>query len=364
MARGGLQLDTYVDVGFRRQQDMTRIDGMTRKVLRMRASLVTWLVLAAAAPVAAGQFGVPSVDYRLGPGDVLSINVSGLREFNQRTRVSNSGRLRVPYVGIMFVVDMTTSELEAEITRRIKAQELVNQPTVRVEVEEHRARPAYVIGEVAAPGQFVITGEVYLMDLLSRAGGLLPSAADSGMLYRRNTGRPSVRARIFTPGEGPPPEAEPAPPVRNEVRTEEVTDVDFESLSDGSRPELNVRLEGGEVLYVPRRREENIYVIGDVNVPGAYILPRRGEITAAQAIIYAGGTLATAANGDTFLMRHDAEGNRQEIPIDFPAIVAGDKPDIPVKKDDIIFVPNSTIKTIGVGLFNMIPRIIQQWLIF
>ena len=43
------------------------------------------------------------LDYQLGPGDVVSIRVSGLREFDQRTRVSNSGRIRVPYVGVMLV---------------------------------------------------------------------------------------------------------------------------------------------------------------------------------------------------------------------------------------------------------------------
>ena len=348
------------------RDDESQVGPMQWQVFRFVVGVLVLLAGVTVSPAVAGQqFGVPTVDYQLGPGDVVSITVTGLREFNQRARVSNSGRLRIPYVGIMFVVDMTRSDLEAEIATRIKEHELVKEPSVRVEIEQHRARPTYVIGDVAAPGQFMITGEVFLMDLLSRAGGLLPSAADSGTLYRRNSGRPSVQARIFDPAALPQegPSEAPAAPVPA-PRGEEVIDVHFESLGDGSRSDLNVRLRGGEVLYVPRRLEESIYVIGDVNIPGSYILPRRGEISAAQAIVYAGGTLATASNGDAFLMRHDADGNRVEIPIDFPEIIAGKKPDIPVQKDDIIFVPNSAMKTVGVGLFNMIPRIIQQWLIF
>jgi polysaccharide export outer membrane protein len=127
---------------------------------------------------------------------------------------------------------------------------------------------------------------------------------------------------------------------------------------------LNVRLQGGDVLYVPRRRQQNFYVIGDVINPGPYTLPRRGTITAAQAVIYAGGTLPTAKSGKGFLMRHDSLGVRQATPVDFKAIVAGKQPDFQMQADDIIFIPNSAVKTIGVGLLNMVPTLIQQWLIF
>ena len=87
-------------------------------------------------------------------------------------------------------------------------------------------------------------------------------------------------------------------------------------------------------------------------------------MTAAQAVIYAGGTLVTAKNSAGFLMRHDENGVRQAIPIDFIAILKGKKPDIPVQADDIIFIPMSAGKTIAVSLLNQIPRLIQQLVIF
>jgi hypothetical protein len=65
-----------------------------------------------------------------------------------------------------------------------------------------------------------------------------------------------------------------------------------------------------------------------------------------------------------FLMRHDETGNRQAMAVHFADIIAGKQPDIPVRPGDIIFIPNSAAKTIGVGLLNMVPTIIQQWLIF
>ena len=100
-------------------------------------------------PAPAGQ---NSPDYRLGAGDVISINVSGVRQFDQSTPVSNSGRIRVPYVGIMLVAGMTSLQVEREIARLIKEHELVNEPLVRVQVEQYRSQPTYVVGEVSAPG--------------------------------------------------------------------------------------------------------------------------------------------------------------------------------------------------------------------
>jgi polysaccharide export outer membrane protein len=297
---------------------------------------------------------------------MLSIQVTSVREFNQSIRVSNSGRIRVPYVGIVFAAGMSTTELEREIAQKIREHELVNEPMVRVEVNQYLARPVHIVGAVTTPGQFVITGEMYLLDLISRAGGLAGNADGTGMLYRRGVVRPSVTARISA---GPPP-ADTAPPKPAEAPSpdsssdSQVIPIDLDALREGERPDLNIPLQGGDVLYVPRRLGQNIYIIGDVKVPGAYVLPRRGTVTAAQAVIYAGGTLMTAKNGAGFLMRHDENGVRQAIPIDFIEIVKGEKPDIPVQPDDIIFIPNSAIKTIGVSLLTQIPRLIQQLVIF
>lgn len=318
----------------------------------------------ASTPAVSGQGGL--TEYRVGPGDVLSIRVSGVREFDQSLRVSNSGRVRVPFVGIMYTAGMTTTELEREIAQKIRDFELVNEPQVRVQVEQYRAWPVHVVGEVTTPGQFVITGEMYVLDLIAKAGGLANSADEIGILYRRGASRPSVTARLTA---GPPPDDVPPPPVSEAPPTgppsdAQVIPINLDDLREGKRPELNIRLQGGDVLYVPRRKGRNIFIIGDVRVPGAYALPRHGTISAAQAVIYAGGTLVTAKNSAAFLMRHDENGVRQAIPIDFIEIIKGKKPDIPVQEDDIIFVPLSPTKQIAVQLLNQIPRLIQQLVIF
>jgi len=71
---------------------------------------------------------VASPDYQLGPGDEISIHVSGLKEFTQQATVSNSGRVRVSFVGVLFVAGMTPVQLESEIVKQVKQHELVNDP--------------------------------------------------------------------------------------------------------------------------------------------------------------------------------------------------------------------------------------------
>ena len=186
-------------------------------------------------------------------------------------------------------------------------------------------------------------------------------------VYRRPKAQPEITARIL--GSEEPAHTAPSPvdstsavPAENEE--EQVIKIDLDALRFGRQPELNVRVNGGDIVYIPRRQIRNIYIVGDVKVPGVYILPRRGEVTAARAIAYAGGPSPTAKVKSGFLMRYDANGVHEAIPVHFNDILDGKVPDLPVKPGDIIFVPNSPVKTIGVGLLNMVPNLIIQFLIF
>jgi polysaccharide export outer membrane protein len=344
-----------------------------QKGSHMRSIVLLLFVLVASAPQIANaqdasQAAFGASEYQLGPGDLLSVRVAGLREFDLSLRISNSGRIHIPYVGVLLVAGMTTFDLEGEVAKLIKENELVNEPSVRIHVEQFRARPVYVVGEVNSPGQFIITREMYLLDLVSKAGGLLGSADDKGFLYRRYKGRPRVQSRIIDPSVSEPvaaaPSEEPAEGPAPGETIEDVVTFDFEELRSGRRPELNVRLQGGDVVYVPRRTPQNIFIVGDVTTPGVYGLPRRGEVKASQALIYAGGPLPTAKVGAAFIMRHDEAEGRKLIAFDFGRILEGKDPDVTIRPNDILFVPHSNVKTIGVGMLALVPRLIQQFTIF
>lgn len=280
-------------------------------------------------------------DYRIGPGDSLSISVFGHYEFNQTIRVSNSGKIHVPYLGVLKVIGMTASRLQAEIARQLVQLDLIKEPNVQVGIEEYRAHTVYILGEVIMPGQFLITNDMYLMDLLSLSQGFNDVASPVGYLYR---------TAMDTPGSN-------SNDAKRESSTDEAIEIDFKQLYDGTNQELNVKLRGGDVLYVPQRRQTYFFVVGDVRLAGAFEIQFNQQLLATQAIAKAGGPNKTAKMSKGMLVRYNQNGGRQEQPVDFKAILEGKKPDFQVLPKDIIFIPGSSAKTLAYGLMGIIPRI-------
>jgi polysaccharide biosynthesis/export protein len=289
-----------------------------------------------------------AADYRIGPGDVLYISVLGMNELNQTIRISNSGKIHVPHLGVMKVNDKTPSELEALIAAQLVQRELVKKPWVQVRVVEYRAHPVYILGEVMQPGQFLMKDEMYLSDLISLAAGFNDVATPVGYLYRRAI--PQADAE----GKG----------SLDISQSEEAIEIDFRKLYDGSKPELNVKLRGGDVLYVPQRKQNYYFVVGDIQSPKAYEISFQQEILASQAIAKAGGPLKTAKLSKSILVRYEQDGSRKEQTVDFGAILKGRKPDFPVRPNDIIFIPGSSAKTLGYGLLGVLPSAAAGVLLF
>ena len=117
----------------------------------------------------------------------------------------------------------------------------------------------------------------------------------------------------------------------------EVFEIDLKPLKEGSVLERNITLRNGDVFYVPRRKIEVVYVIGDVMTPGAFELPEDKSLTASKAISWAGGPSKTAKMKSGILMRYEADGTRRELPVDFAAVLKGAQPDVEVRPDDVIF---------------------------
>ena len=310
-------------------------------------------------------------EYQVGPGDVLSIRVFGLSQFDQNTRISNSGKIHIPYAGVISVAGMTVARIEDQIAKSLRERQLVKEPWVQVQVVEFNAQPVFLVGEITSPGQYMITGEMRLLDAITRAGGLKTSAGEEAILMRRSS-RTQSDIKLFQ--QLSMKSASPAPqPGRQEsaantaaTANDDSVQINIAQLTDGSRPELNVRLQGGDVVYVPVLPTRLIYIIGEVGFAGAYILPRNySNITAASALAYAGGPRRkTAKSNKAFVVRQDAQGAIQATQFNFSKTIKGEQNDIPIKPNDIIFVPRSVAKMTGYKFFDMFAHLTQQWMIF
>jgi polysaccharide export outer membrane protein len=86
-----------------------------------------------------------------------------------------------------------------------------------------------------------------------------------------------------------------------------------------------------------------VYVLGEVNKPGGYILNSTGAVTVLQVVAAAGGPTHLAAVGRARMLRRTPNG-LQESPVPLKALLRGKTADIPVLPEDILFVPSSRTK--------------------
>jgi polysaccharide export outer membrane protein len=290
---------------------------------------------AAIAPVKSAEPG-----YRLGPGDVLKIDVYGLPELGRTARISNSGKIHFQSLGIFSVVGLTSNELELDIAKRLRDAGQVKNPSVSVEITDHRALPVYILGEIELPGQFIMTDKMTVLDLLVLAAGFNEVASKVGYLYRR---------KLKDPVDGM---FQTAPEATQE---EEAILLDFPAITSGTHPELNLELRGGDILYVPVGPRNRYFVVGDVLKTGSFDLDPERNLLASEAIAKAGGPNKTAKLNQGIVVRYNDDQKREEVAVDFDAILRGKKADFEIRPGDVIFIPGSTVKTLGYGLLNVLP---------
>ena len=96
-----------------------------------------------------------------------------------------------------------------------------------------------------------------------------------------------------------------------------------------------------DVISVPKA--ELVYVLGEVQKPGGYVLNEKEELSALQVIAMAGGFGPASAPGDSKVIR-SSEGKRTELPLNLKRLIAGKVPDIVLKPRDILYVPKSVGK--------------------
>jgi protein involved in polysaccharide export with SLBB domain len=315
-----------------------------------------------------------SPDYRLGPGDVVQIDVTGNEALSQKFKISNSGKINFSLLGEIQAAGLTAEELESEIGTRLVERQLIKIPDVLVYIESYEAKPFSIVGEVDNPGEYIMSQQLTLMDAILIAGGLDFSASRYGFLYRRvQSGRKDTASDEQEPlGKKPVLNVwmDDKEMYANILKNPgigapgtELIKVDLKPLKEGGVLEPNILLKAGDVFAVPRRNVQFFYVVGDVVQPGAYEAHLGKSLPASQAISYAGGPTKTAKLSKGMLVRYDENGARRELKVDYSAILKGKQKDFDVLPSDIIFIPGSNAKTLGYGLLGVIPDSVRGFII-
>jgi polysaccharide export outer membrane protein len=109
--------------------------------------------------------------YTLDTGDKLRIVVFGQDTLSNTYTVDAAGVVTMPLIGGVTARGVTTAQLSAAITARLK-QNYLRDPSVAVEVDTYR--PFFVLGEVTYPGQYPYVPHTTIESAVAIAGGFTP----------------------------------------------------------------------------------------------------------------------------------------------------------------------------------------------
>ena len=247
----------------------------------------------------------------IGPGDEVEITVYGAPDLSEHTRVSADGNISMPLIGYVRLAGLSSSEAEAAIENQLHENSILNDPHVSVYVKEYTSSGISVSGEVAKPGFYSAVGPHRLFDILQAAGGPTDRAANKVVIIHRDQ-EPKDATTLYI------------------------------SKDPAEMAASNVALQPGDTVVVPKAGI--VYVLGEVTRPGGYVLNSTGGITVLQIVAVAGGPTHVASAGKTRLLRR-TENGFQEQQIDVKKLLRGKAQDVPVRDQDILFIPTSGIKT-------------------
>jgi polysaccharide export outer membrane protein len=139
----------------------------------------------AAAPMAA----MHDAPYHLDAGDKLRVVVYGQEGLTNTYAIDAGGSITMPLIGAVAARGKTPAGLAADISARLR-NGYIREPSVAVEVETYR--PFFILGEVAAPGQYPYVPNMSVESAVAIAGGFSPRAKRDSVTLTHNAGRAVV----------------------------------------------------------------------------------------------------------------------------------------------------------------------------
>jgi polysaccharide biosynthesis/export protein len=278
-------------------------------------------------PVSAEANGAePARSYTLGIEDQITVRALHVEEITEApVRISGDGNIRLPLAGLIHAAGMTVSQLEDTIAARLRP--FVLEPEVSVSITDFRSGPVSVLGSVKNPGIYQMQGHKTIAEVLSMAGGPDAAAGAVVKITRAVDQGPIALAGASVDASG----------------KFTVAEVSLVSILKADQPQNNIAIQAHDIVSVPRA--EMVYVIGEVQRAGGFVLTDGKAISLLQALSLAGGLNKVAQPKRASLLRPTSDSTkRTEVPIDLNKILAGSAPDVPMLPGDILFVPNNTPK--------------------
>ena len=350
---------------------------LIRQVLILSIRLLVTVFLLSPLVAESSSQSVGATGYRLGPNDVIRIQVFGEDDLSVESKIDGDGNIRLPLLGTVTVGGKTITELQGTLTERLAAG-YVRNPRVTIHIVKHRN--FYLSGGVKSPGGYSYEEGLNVQKAISLAGGLTEKSERGALhILRRIGGQEEtlpvqldtlvlpddiivvaegqkffISGEVKTPGRylyekglsankalglagGRTDKAE-----KNTVKVTRLTSGLAETFA--LSPDAEVLPDD---ILVVEPEHHKFYASGEVKTPGGY--PYQESLTVHRAVAMAGGLTEKAERGALHILRR-VGGQEETLPVQLDTLVLPD--DIIVVAEARRFYVSGEVRTPGRYLYE------------
>jgi polysaccharide export outer membrane protein len=299
-----------------------------------------------------------SSEYRISLGDVLSVTIHAYRpgggDFLTDVRVDEAGKVSLPMITSVQAAGLTIEEFRQALADALQQAEVIRKPMITVSLKEYLGRQVVVLGSVNRPGRYTLSrGQEELIDVISMAGGLLPTAGNYLILrpkQKNSNGSDISNLQVaYALASGQTRETP-------RIGSDEGIVLPLGTGTAGADSGLvTLPVRGGDVIMIPEAGQA--YVEGKVDKPGIYQL--RHGMTLTQLLANAGGTTFPASRGKIELVRSNQFGESSQWLIDVDRIRDQELNDVLLEPNDRVVVPANAIKMVPWGVYQLALSIVR-----
>ena len=293
---------------------------MAKKLALTFASCCLILATAAFAQQTGSSTESAAPPLKIGPGDLIQVTVFEDADLSASYRVDQNGDAALLLIGHVHLAGLTADEAAALIDKTYVQNQILSEAGARatVFIAEYATQGITVSGEVKAPGVYPALGVRKLHDLIVAAGGVSQTAASKVIVTRKD---------------------DPAHPIT------------VEYIPEALKPVIpDVQIYPGDSIIVPRAGI--VYVVGNVQRSGGFVLDGRNELTVEEAMALAGGSSHSPDLKHVQLVRSLDDGRKEMIMLPVNRILKGRAPDVAMKDGDILYIPTSNLKMASLQAIN------------
>jgi polysaccharide export outer membrane protein len=297
--------------------------------------ILLWLVAAPIqlpAPPTATSTNLAPAAFQLGPGDVIEVTAFNGNEAETRSlTVAVDGTVMVPFTvnKLIAVSGLTSIQVRDIILNEMRVN--FRDPKVQVVQTRIESKKAHLAGEVFHPGSYPITGETTLLDLIIGSGGFPAVANLASVQIIRTVSNQNLNVNLL------------------------------DALL-GINRSSNVRLEPGDIIYVPSIQAVSNKVFVLVDGRSAQLLQTPERVTLLEALARTNSVGPGVKLNEVYVVGLDSKTGETHVKAIkfnemFPTRGADLSLNVPLENGDIVFIPKSGLAKLNEVLTAINPLV-------